>query len=127
LTNLPPYVIIIVTYRRQVILMNINDLDKRVRLKEKRTFIITPKCECGGDFTYNADDVGSDLFSMFFSQSSNEGFKHKCKECSAVKKFKSIYPKEKSFEVGLDTTAGMLAEYVAKAYEEEFNDILGKS
>ena len=107
--------------------MKNKELKKLVRIKEKRTFVLNVLCECGGEFVVDVGDA-SDIFTSLFKSISDKTaheFNHKCRKCGKTKTFHHTFPKEKYFEIGLDTTTDAIAEYVAKAFEEELDDVVG--
>ncbi len=105
---------------------NNKPLDKLVRIKEKRTFVLNALCDCGGEFVQNIGDA-TDMFSSLFAAVGNSDyeFSHKCRQCGKKVKFKHSFPCEKSFEIGLDTDKDAIANYVALAFEKELEDVVG--
>lgn len=98
-----------------------------IRIKEKRTFVMNVLCDCGGEFVYDVGDVSSIFSSLFSAVNSTEEhkFNHKCRKCGKTASFKHVFPTEKSFEIGLDTTSADIAEFIVKAFDEEVNDAVG--
>lgn len=87
-----------------------------INIKEKRTFVMTQPCECGGEFKYNTEDALYDLFNSFSGESKH---KHFCNKCGKTKLFKKMYPMEKTFTIGLGATKDSIAKFVGEAFLEE--------
>ena len=49
-------------------------------------------CECGGEFTYDNDNVITDLFGSFFKTTDCK-FLHKCNKCGKEESFDIMYLK----------------------------------
>ena len=108
--------------------MKYKNLDKLIRIKEKRTFVLNVLCDCGGEFVYDTNDTTSMLASLFGAVSGGDSkVSHKCRKCGKTSKFKHIFPCEKSFEIGLNTSTEDISAYVSQAFEEELEDAIGYS
>lgn len=101
-------------------------MDKTLyNIKEKRTFVMTQNCECGGEFRYSPENICSDLFGSFFATkdvNTSYEYEHKCTKCGTVKKFKNVYPLEREFMIGLSASTEDISQFVAETFDEVCKD-----
>lgn len=104
-------------------------LKELVAIKEKRTFITRMYCvnpDCDGEYKYDSENQFGDIFGSLFQAANDKPYtyKHMCSKCGDIKEFVNMYPLTTEYEIGIDTSNEIIANFIANDVHQKMKSDL---